>query len=229
MNKLIFEIRQGVGGDEAIYFAKDLYKMYTKFFNKKNIYYNVLNNLNYKEIIIEINSNIYENFLIKESGVHRVQRIPKNENNGKLHTSTCTIFVSKNNNNNILIKMSDLKFEVCKSSGAGGQHVNTTNSSVKVTYLPKKISVECSDERSQVLNKAKAINILKKKIEKNYLEEKLNNLNIYRKQKLSNSDRAKKIRTYNYPNNKIINHLNGNVYFKMDKILNGNLEIIFKN
>ncbi|MFI4847183.1 MAG: peptide chain release factor-like protein [Candidatus Carsonella ruddii] len=227
MNKnLILEIRQGIGGDEAFFFLKDLDKMYSKFFQKKKIEFNTIIKNN-KEIIYRIKFNNYYKNLLNESGVHRVQRIPKNENKGKIHTSTCTIFVS--NENNILYNLDnkDLKIETCKSSGSGGQHVNTTNTAVKVIHIPTNIYIECSDERSQILNKNKAILILKlklKKIKKDFLNNQLNNI---RKNIISNSERPKKIRTYNYQNNKIINHINNISYFQLNKILNGNLDILF--
>ncbi|MBY0585327.1 PCRF domain-containing protein [Candidatus Carsonella ruddii] len=228
-NSLILEIRQGIGGNESIYFLKDLYKMYIKFFQKKNINYNIILNNN-KEIIIEIDNNFYKKYFLNESGIHRVQRIPKNESQGKVHTSTCSVFVSNLNNiKSIILENKDLKIETCKSSGAGGQHVNTTNSSIKVTHLPTNIFVECSDERSQFLNKNKAIMILNIKLNK-LKNEKLNNeLNFIRKNIIFKSERSKKIRTYNFQNNKIIDHINNNSYFQLNKILNGDLDIIFKN
>ncbi|MGK2916022.1 MAG: peptide chain release factor-like protein [Candidatus Carsonella ruddii] len=227
MNKnLILEIRQGIGGNESLFFLKDLDKMYSKFFQKKKIEYNTIIKNN-KEIIYKIKFNNYCKNLLNESGIHRVQRVPKNENKGKIHTSTCTIFVA--NENNILNNLDnkELKIETCKSSGSGGQHVNTTNSSVKVIHLPTNIFIECSDERSQILNKNKAILILKlklNKLKKDFLNNQLNNI---RKNIISNSERSKKIRTYNYQNNKIINHINNISYFQLNKILNGDLDIIF--
>ncbi|AFP83901.1 peptide chain release factor-like protein [Candidatus Carsonella ruddii] len=228
-NKYILEIRQGIGGDEAIFFLQDLKKMYLKFFQKKKINYKLLLNLE-KEIIIEIEKNFYDNFIFNESGIHRVQRVPKNENQGRIHTSTCSIFIIKNTNNkNFIINNNDLKIETCKSSGSGGQHVNTTNSAVKITHLPTKIFVECSDERSQFLNKSKAIKILIFRIN-NYIKDKNNlELNLNRKNTIFKSERSKKIRTYNFPNNKIINHINNKNYFQLNKIIDGDLDIIFKN
>ncbi|MGK2931020.1 MAG: peptide chain release factor-like protein [Candidatus Carsonella ruddii] len=227
MNKnLILEIKQGIGGDEAFFFLKDLDKMYSKFFQKKKIDFNIIIKNN-KEIIYRIKFNNYYKNLLNESGIHRVQRIPKNENKGKIHTSTCTVFVSKENTILYDIDIKDLKIETCKSSGSGGQHVNTTNSSVKIIHTPTSIYTECSDERSQILNKNKAILILKlklNKLKKDFFNNQLNNI---RKNIISNSERSKKIRTYNYQNNKIINHINNISYCQLNKILNGNLDIIF--
>ncbi|WMC20507.1 MAG: peptide chain release factor-like protein [Candidatus Carsonella ruddii] len=225
----ILEIRQGIGGNESIYFLEDLKKMYIKFFQKKKISYKILLNLE-KEIIIELKNNIFDDYLFNESGIHRVQRIPKNENQGKMQTSTCSIFLKKNiKNENFILNNKDLKIETCKSSGAGGQHVNTTNSAIKITHLPTKICVECSDERSQLLNKTKAIKILNFRINK-VLNEKINlNINLNRKNIISKSERSKKIRTYNFQNNKIINHLNNTNCFQLNKVLNGELDILFKN
>ncbi|UNB92120.1 peptide chain release factor-like protein [Candidatus Carsonella ruddii] len=226
---LILEIRQGIGGEESLFFLKNLQKMYLKFFQKKNISYNILFNNN-KEIILKIENNNYIKNLLNESGIHRVQRIPENESKGKVHTSTCSVFVS-NENNTFLINLEnkDLKIETCKSSGSGGQHVNTTNSSVKITHIPTNISIECSDERSQNLNKNKAILILNIKLNKIKNENFNNQLNVLRKNIIFNSERSKKIRTYNFPNNKIIDHINNISYFQLNKILNGDLDIIFKN
>ncbi|XZR53048.1 MAG: peptide chain release factor-like protein [Candidatus Carsonella ruddii] len=225
----ILEIRQGIGGAESIYFLEDLKKMYIKFFQKKKINYQILFNLE-KEIIIELENNNFINFLLNESGIHRVQRIPKNENQSKMQTSTCSIFLTKIiKNKNFILNNKDLKIETCKSSGSGGQHVNTTNSSVKITHLPTKISVECSDERSQLLNKLKAIKILNFRINK-FLNEKKNlQTNFDRKSIISKSERSKKIRTYNFQNNKIVNHLTNVNCFQLNKVLNGDLDILFNN
>lgn len=230
MNKIILEIRQGIGGNESIYFLEDLKKMYSKFFNKKNILYKILLN-NQKEVIFEIENNEFKNFILNESGIHRVQRIPKNENQSRMQTSTCSIFTVLNENDieKINVFNKDLKIETCKSSGSGGQHVNTTNSSVKITHLPTNLTVECSDERSQLLNKNKAIKILNLRIKKNILEKVNNKINFLRKNTILKSERSRKIRTYNFQNNKIINHIENKSYFQLDKILNGNLDLIFKN
>ncbi|AQU89469.1 peptide chain release factor-like protein [Candidatus Carsonella ruddii] len=228
-NNLILEIRQGIGGEESILFLKDLNKMYIKFFQKKKIKFDIFINNN-KETIIKIEKNDYFNFFLNESGIHRVQRIPRNENKGRIHTSTCSVFVSNEADiQNIILDNKDLKIETCKSSGSGGQHVNTTNSSIKITHLPTNIYVECSDERSQFLNKNKALLILNIKLNKLKNEQFNKELNFIRKNIISKSERSKKIRTYNFPNNKIIDHIKNNFYFQLDKILNGDLDIMFKN
>ncbi|XOD39033.1 MAG: peptide chain release factor-like protein [Candidatus Carsonella ruddii] len=228
-NNLILEIRQGIGGEESILFLKDLNKMYIKFFQKKKIKFDIFINNN-KETIIKVEKNDYFNFFLNESGIHRVQRIPKNENQGRIHTSTCSVFVSNEADiQNIILDNKDLKIETCKSSGSGGQHVNTTNSSIKITHLPTNIYVECSDERSQFLNKNKALLILNIKLNKLKNEQFNKELNFIRKNVISKSERSKKIRTYNFPNNKIIDHIKNNCYFQLNKILNGDLDIMFKN
>ncbi|AFP84268.1 peptide chain release factor-like protein [Candidatus Carsonella ruddii] len=226
-NYLILEIRQGIGGNESIDFVKNLFKMYIKFFEKQNINFEILNNLNFKEVILKVENSIFDNKLLNESGIHRVQRIPKNETQGRIHTSTCSVFVANINlNNNLKIKNEDLKIETCRASGSGGQHVNKTNSAIKIIHLPTKISVECSDERSQNLNKTKALIILNMKIlkfQKNNHDLQLNNI---RKQIISNSERSKKIRTYNFTNNKVTDHVKNKNYFQLNKILNGELNIL---
>ncbi|BAF35072.1 putative peptide chain release factor A [Candidatus Carsonella ruddii PV] len=226
-NYLIIEIRQGIGGEESINFAKDIYKMYVKFFEKQNINFEIISNSNFKEIILKVENNVFDKKLLNESGIHRVQRIPKSETQGRVHTSTCTVFVANINlDNNLKLKNEDLKIEICKSSGSGGQHVNKTNSAIKIIHLPTKIAVECSDERSQNLNKTKALIILNMKIlkfQKNNYNTQLNNV---RKKLISNSERAKKIRTYNFTNNKITDHINNKNYFQLNKILNGEFNLI---
>ncbi|BBA84871.1 peptide chain release factor-like protein [endosymbiont of Pachyrhynchus infernalis] len=228
----LIEIKSGTGGYESSLFIKDLLKMYIKYSNKKMWDTEIINrnieNKECKNVILKINNNESYNLLKFESGGHRVQRIPKTESQGRIHTSTCIVAVIPitNEEKNKNINLNDLKIDTFKSSGSGGQHVNTTDSAVRITHIPTKLVVECQDERSQHKNKEKALSILKcklyilkenqKKIENNLLKKKL----------LGSGNRSDRIRTYNFINNRVTDHrifLNIN---KLKEILNGNLDLI---
>ncbi len=227
--KKIMEIKTGVGGEESALFISDLKKMYEKYFEKmkwkkKTISENITNMKACKELIIIIKGkNIYKN-LKYESGVHRVQRNPKTDNKDKIHTSTCRIAVYKKKKiikNNI--KKSELKIETFKSSGAGGQHVNKTNSAIRLKHIPTNIVVECQKERSQHKNKKHALKILQLKINE-FENKKQNNKNRYIKKKLLGGGcRVEKIRTYNYKSNTVIDH-RSKIKMKLDVIMDGNLK-----
>ncbi len=231
--KIIMEIKTGVGGEESAFFISDLKKMYEKYFEKmrwkKKIISEITTNMKAcKKLIIVIKGkNIYKN-LKYESGVHRVQRKPKTENKSRTHTSTCRIAVYKKNKkikNNI--KKSELKVETFKSSGAGGQHVNKTNSAVRLKHIPTNIIVECQKERSQHKNKKHALKIMQLKINKFKNIKKNNKNSIIKKKLLGKGERVEKIRTYNYKNNIIIDH-RFKIKVKLDIIMNGKLKKLIK-
>ncbi|WOX79292.1 PCRF domain-containing protein [Candidatus Shikimatogenerans bostrichidophilus] len=230
----IIEIRSGTGGDEACLFVKDIYRMYIMYFKKKNINYEILNinrsNNGYREVILNVNKKGIYNYLKNESGVHRVQRIPKTETQGRLHTSAITVAVLPQLNDiNINIKSNDIKRFTFRSSGAGGQHVNKTESAVRLIHLPTNIIVECQEERSQHKNYNKAMKILKSKLYKfNYLK---NKINIENKRKLliSTGDRSKKIRTYNYSQNRVTDHRKKLTLYNLDNIMNGEIDKLINN
>ncbi|MGX7582766.1 peptide chain release factor-like protein [Candidatus Vidania fulgoroideorum] len=231
---IYLEIRSGIGGDESCMFVKDIYKMYTKYFINNYIIYEIIHKKKgkkgLKRIILRIKKkNIYNKFFF-ESGVHRVQRIPKNDFKKRMHTSTCVVEVFKEyNEKSITFKRKDLKIDTFKSSGAGGQSVNKTNSAVRITHLPTGIKVECQKERSQMENKRFAIKLLVSKLkdiekEKND-KEKNNKRNNYFKYY---SIRSSKIRTYNYSRNVIKDHFLKKNFSNLKNILkNGRIDKIF--
>ncbi|WGH27173.1 MAG: PCRF domain-containing protein [Candidatus Shikimatogenerans bostrichidophilus] len=233
INKAIIEIRSGTGGNESNIFVKDIFRMYIMYFKKKNIKYNILNinknNNGYREIIFYVKKKKIYNLLKYESGVHRVQRIPKTETQGRLHTSAITVAVLPTIDNNIIkIKNSDIKRSTFKSSGAGGQHVNKTESAVRLTHIPTNITVECQEERSQHKNYDKAITLLKTKIYEYNVRKKKKIIENKRKLLISTGDRSKKIRTYNYPQNRITDHRINLKLYNLDKIMNGEIDELIK-
>ncbi|WP_343154895.1 peptide chain release factor 1 [Buchnera aphidicola (Pseudoregma panicola)] len=232
-NGCFVEIRSASGGDEASIFAGDLFRMYTKYSDIKNWKMNIIN-INYgyrggfKEIIIKINGkNVFEKLKF-ESGGHRVQRIPKTENQGRTHTSTCTVAVIPEikNSKEFVIKNSDLKIDTFKSSGAGGQHVNTTDSAIRITHIPTGNVVECQNERSQHKNKSRAMEVLYARIkdqEEKKIKEKNSNI---RKNLLGSGERSDRNRTYNFSQNRITDHRINLSLYCLDKILDGDLDLI---
>ncbi|BBA84656.1 peptide chain release factor 1 [endosymbiont of Euscepes postfasciatus] len=231
----LIEIKLGTGGNESSLFIENLYKMYIKYFYKKNWNFFLINKIlnnkgGYKEIVIKVLNEISYEKLKFESGGHRVQRIPETESKNRIHTSTCIVAVTPIIEENYLkkdINLSDLKIDTFKSSGSGGQHVNTTDSAIRVTHIPTGIVVECQDERSQHRNKSKAISILKSKI--NFIEEKKikEKNNIIKKKLLGTGHRIDRIRTYNFVKNRITDHrFNITIYNKLFYILNGELDIL---
>ncbi|WGH27689.1 MAG: PCRF domain-containing protein [Candidatus Shikimatogenerans bostrichidophilus] len=233
INEAIIEIRSGTGGDEACLFVKDIFRMYIMFFKKKNIIFKILNTNKikngYKEVIFYVKKKNIYNILKFESGVHRVQRIPKTESQGRLHTSAITVAVlPKINDINIKIKSSDIKRSTFRSSGAGGQHVNKTESAIRLLHLPTKIVVECQEERSQHKNYEKAMTILKSKIYNYNKFKKKKHIENKRKLLISTGDRSEKIRTYNYPKNRVTDHRLKLKLYNLDKIMNGEIDKIIK-
>ncbi|MDH3003744.1 MAG: PCRF domain-containing protein, partial [Candidatus Shikimatogenerans sp. JK-2022] len=229
INEAFLEIRSGTGGNESNIFVKDIFRMYIMYFKKKNIIYKILNinktKIGFKEIIIFIKKKNIYNKLKFESGIHRVQRIPKTETQGRLHTSAITVAVlPKINDNNINIKLSDIKRSTFKSSGAGGQHVNKTESAVRLIHKPTNIIVECQEERSQHKNYNKAITILKSKIYEYNIQKKKKYIVNKRKLLISTGDRSNKIRTYNYPQNRVTDHRIKLKLYNLDKIMNGEID-----
>lgn len=226
----IIEIRGGVGGEEAYLFARDLFRMYSKFCEKKNYKIEVLS-LNktelggIKEIIFLVTGNgAYGDFKY-ESGVHRVQRIPETENYGRIHTSAATVSVFPEiEEGEIKIDPNDLKIETFRASGHGGQHVNKTSSAVRITYIPTGISASCQDERSQFKNKSKAMKILKARLQKIYEEEKKSKIDEERKKQIKTGERSEKIRTYNFPQNRLTDHRINLTLYNLNDIIEGDME-----
>jgi len=231
---VVFEIRSGAGGDEASIFAGDLYRMYTKYFEKKKWKTELLDANEgtaggFNKITLEIyGDNVYGDLKF-ESGAHRVQRVPKTESQGRVHTSAATVVVlPKFEEEDIDIRKDELRVDTFRASGAGGQHVNKTESGVRFTHLPTGIVAESTDSRSQHKNREIAIQRLYQKVreaqrDKNYTEQKE-----ARKSLVGSGDRSDKIRTYNYPQNRVTDHRIGLTLYSLDKIMDGEIEPIIE-
>ncbi len=225
------EIRAGTGGDEAAIFAGDLFRMYSKYAETKRWRIELLSaneseQGGYKEIIAKVSGeNVYGNLKF-ESGGHRVQRVPKTESQGRIHTSACTVAVMPELPESEIpeINPSDLKIDTYRSSGAGGQHVNTTDSAVRITHLPTGIVVECQDERSQHKNKAKAMSVLASRIVQAEKEKQAQDISDTRRNLLGSGDRSDKIRTYNYPQGRVSDHRINLTIYRLDEVMNGKID-----
>lgn len=227
---VILELRQGAGGEEAALFAADLYRMYSMYSAKMGFKTETLL-LNETELggIKEINFMVsgegaYSKFKF-ESGVHRVQRIPVTESNGRIQTSTVTVSVLPEAEEvEVDVNPADIKIESCKSSGAGGQHINKTESAVRLTHKPTGIVIECDQERSQLQNKEKAMRILYSKLYDMKSREQTDKISSMRKTQVGTGDRSEKIRTYNYPQSRITDHRINKTIFTFDSFLNGDID-----
>lgn len=227
---VIVEIRGGAGGDEAALFANSLYRMYSMYAETKGWKVDVLN-LNQTELggIKEISFNIdgegaYSKLKF-ESGVHRVQRVPETESAGRIHTSTVTVAVLPEVDEvEVDINPSDLQIDTFRASGAGGQHINKTESAIRITHLPTGTVVECQDERSQHKNKDKAMRVLRSKIYENMQREQDEQIASQRKLQVGAGSRSERIRTYNYPQGRMTDHRIGLTLYKLEQILNGDLD-----
>lgn len=227
---VIVEIRGGAGGEEASLFAGNLYRMYTMYAEAHSFKQEVLS-LNETELggIKEISFNIsgdgaYSRFKF-ESGVHRVQRVPETEAGGRIHTSTVTVAVLPEVDEvEISISPEDLQIDTYRSGGAGGQHVNKTESAIRITHLPSGTVVECQDERSQHKNKEKAMKILRSRIYEQQLEKQNSEIAAQRKSQVGSGDRSERIRTYNYPQGRVTDHRIGLTLYRLEAFLNGDLD-----
>ena len=231
---VIIEIRSGTGGDEASIFAGDLYRMYSKYFETKG-YTTEIVSINegtvggYSKIVLEVNGENVFGTLKFESGAHRVQRVPKTESQGRVHTSAATVVVMpKLEMEDININKADLKVDTFRSSGAGGQHVNKTESGVRFTHLPTGIVAESTDGRSQIKNREIAIQRLYSKIYESQKEKHENEVASKRKSLVGSGDRSGKIRTYNYPQNRVTDHRINLTLYSLDKIVEGNLQEVIE-
>lgn len=227
---VIVELRQGAGGEEAALFAQDLYRMYSMYASSKKFKIEVMS-LNETELggiknitFTVIGDGAYSKFKF-ESGVHRVQRIPVTESNGKIQTSTVTVAVLPEAEAvEVDINPQDIKIESCKSSGAGGQHINKTESAVRLTHLPTGIVIECDQERSQLQNKEKALRLLYSKLYEIKQREQDELIASTRKSQVGSGDRSEKIRTYNYPQSRVTDHRINKTLFSLDSFLNGAMD-----
>ena len=229
---VIMEIRGAAGGDEANIFAGDLLRMYTYYAEKNGWKIEIINEISgtsggFSQVECMIKGeNVYSK-LKYESGSHRVQRVPATETQGRVHTSTATVLVMPEIEDiDIEIKEADLKIDVYHSSGAGGQSVNTTNSAVRITHLPTNTVVTCQNERSQVKNKDKAMKILRVRLYENVQAEKDSKVGNIRKSKIGTGDRSEKIRTYNYPQNRVTDHRINLSVMNLDRVMEGEVETI---
>ena len=232
---VICEIRGGAGGEEAALFAGTLFRMYSMYAERKHWKLEVLNENEtglggYKEISFMITGKGVYSRLKFESGVHRVQRVPDTESSGRIHTSTVTVAVLPEAEDvEVEINPSDIKMDVFRASGAGGQHVNKTSSAVRLTHIPTGIVAECQTERSQVQNREYAMRLLRSRLYDMELSKQEKELASERKSQVGSGDRSEKIRTYNYPQGRITDHRIGFSIFQMEDFLNGNLDELIDN
>jgi peptide chain release factor 1 len=232
---IFLEIRAGAGGQEAALFAGNLLKMYTNYALSKGWRVDVANTSTtdlggIKEVIVNIKGKDIYGSLKHESGVHRVQRVPQTEGSGRIHTSTATVAVlpEVETDDISIIDPNDIRIDVFRASGAGGQHVNTTDSAVRITHLPTGVTVSCQDERSQLKNKNKGMKILKARIAMAQREQQQSERSAQRKELVGSGMRAEKVRTYNYPQNRVTDHVAQITLNKLDIVMQGNLdEIIY--
>jgi len=229
------EIRSATGGDEAAIFAGDLFKMYLKYSEIRRWKTEVINSTysdkgGFKDIIIKISGKGVCGKLKFESGGHRVQRVPKTESQGRIHTSTCTVAVIPVVPEEEIKKINpnDLKIDTFRSSGAGGQHVNTTDSAIRITHIPTGHVVECQDERSQHKNKAKALSVLISRIKSEQFSKKREKNAIIRRNLLGSGMRSDRNRTYNFSKNRVTDHRINLVLYYLDEILNGKLDLLIE-
>src|SRR3989339_31996 len=228
---VFLEIRAGTGGDEAAIFVGDLFRMYTRFAETQGWRTEVISSHEgehggYKEIIIEISGDHVYSRLKFESGAHRVQRVPATESQGRIHTSACTVAVLPQVDavENFDINPTDLRIDTYRASGAGGQHVNRTESAVRITHIPTGVVVECQDERSQHKNKARAMSVLQSRLLVAEQDKQRKEQAATRKTLVGSGDRSERIRTYNYPQGRITDHRINLTLYQLDQVMEGKLD-----
>ena len=227
------EIRAGTGGDEAAIFSGDLFRMYQKYAQNQGWTVEILSanegeHGGYKEIITRVSGNSVYGRLKFESGAHRVQRVPETESQGRVHTSACTVAVMPEVeiDDSVDINPADIKMDTFRSSGAGGQHVNTTDSAVRLTHIPTGTVVECQQERSQHKNRAHAMKMLVSKIQQAKVQAQVDVADSIRRDLVGSGDRSERIRTYNFPQGRMTDHRINLTLYKLDSIMEGDLDEI---
>ncbi|HJP08265.1 MAG: peptide chain release factor 1 [Acidiferrobacteraceae bacterium] len=232
---IFLEVRAGTGGDEAALFAGDLFRMYQLYAEKRNWQVEVMSQSTgehggYKEMISRVVGRGAYSQLKFESGAHRVQRVPETEAQGRIHTSACTVAVMPEADeiDDVEINPTDLRVDTFRASGAGGQHVNRTDSAVRLTHLPTGVVVECQDERSQHKNKARAMSILRARLLETRIREQKNEEAQNRRNLVGSGDRSERIRTYNFPQGRVTDHRINLTLYKLDEILTGDLESVIE-
>ncbi|MBN3040379.1 MAG: peptide chain release factor 1 [Candidatus Omnitrophica bacterium] len=231
---IIIEIRSAAGGEEAALFAATLYKMYCKYAEANKWKVEVLSSSpteigGFKEVVFSLKGKSAYNHLKFESGVHRVQRVPVTESGGRIHTSTVTVAVLiEPKEVELKINPEDLKIDTFRSSGAGGQHVNVTDSAVRMTHIPSGIIVSCQDERSQIKNREKALRVIKAKIMQQRKQEEMDKMTENRRTQVGTGERSEKIRTYNFPERRVTDHRINLTIYRLEDIIEGNLDYLVK-
>ena len=232
---IFLEIRAGAGGDESALFVGDIFRMYTRFVERMRWQIEIISTNEaevggYKEVIVKINGTGAYSKLKFESGGHRVQRVPDTETQGRIHTSACTVAVLPEADEiiDVDINPADIRIDTYRASGAGGQHINKTDSAVRITHLPSGIVVECQDDRSQHRNKAQAMSVLAAKIKAGQIQERESKIASERKSLIGSGDRSERIRTYNFPQGRITDHRINLTLYKIDLIMDGDLNALIE-
>ncbi len=230
---VIVEIRAGTGGDEAAIFSGDLFRMFSKYADKRGWKFEVMNanhgeHGGYKELVMRIAGDSVYSQLKFESGVHRVQRVPATESQGRIHTSACTVAVMAevDAEGDVDIKKADLRIDTFRASGAGGQHVNKTDSAIRITHIPTGFVVECQEERSQHKNRAKAMSILATRMNDAITQKAEAEQAAERKSLVGGGDRSERIRTYNYPQGRVSDHRINLTVYKLDELMEGSMDMV---
>ncbi len=234
-NNCFVEIRAGAGGDEAAIFAGDLYRMYTRYAEKQGWRIELMNaneseQGGFKEVVMKINGDGVYGHMKFESGGHRVQRVPETESQGRVHTSACTVVVMPEipESEAIEINKADLKVDTFRASGAGGQHVNKTDSAIRITHIPTGVVVECQDQRSQHKNRAQAMSVLQARLQQAEDEKRRSEEESSRRNLVASGDRSERIRTYNFPQGRMSDHRINLTLYRLAEIMEGNLQLVME-
>ena len=232
---VFLEVRAGTGGDEAAIFAGDLFRMYSRFAERRRWQVDILSasegeHGGYKEVIARVAGSGVYGTLKFESGVHRVQRVPETESQGRIHTSACTVAVmpEADEAEAVEINKGDLRVDTFRASGAGGQHVNKTDSAIRITHLPSGLVVECQEERSQHKNRAKAMSLLASRLQNIETDRAHQSMSETRKSLVGSGDRSERIRTYNFPQSRVTDHRINLTLYKLDEVIAGDLDSVVK-